>query len=411
MDRIPAKAFAGDARLARLRWLDRQRRRAHVRLPTMSSKLIVAGGGIGGLAAAFALRRAGLEAAVYERAPAFAEVGAGLSLWPNATRILKAWGLLEAVLELGEPVAGFDLRRPDGNLIAAVSLAGFGVPALCLHRADLHRVLLRALPDSCLAPSHRLEGFRQDSEGVWARFATGLEVRADGLVAADGINSAVRSQLHGRGAPNYRGYCIWRGIAPANPGCARGRNSETWGRGRRFGIMPIGQGRICWYATRNGPPEQAGAPEAWKAELQERFQDWHAPIPALIAATPPEELIKVDACDRDPLRRWGDGRITLLGDAAHPITPNLGQGAGLAIEDAACLAKCVPAAGGLAAAFRAYEARRRCRTARVARQARCLGAIGQWAHPWLLPARELAARIVLRREPGALLQVLYSYEV
>jgi 2-polyprenyl-6-methoxyphenol hydroxylase-like FAD-dependent oxidoreductase len=377
----------------------------------MSSKLIVAGGGIGGLAAAFALRRAGLETVVYERAPVFAEVGAGLSLWPNATRILQAWGLLEAVLELGERVAGFDLRRPDGSLIAAVSMAGFAAPALCLHRADLHRVLLRALPERCLAASQRLEGFRQDSQGVWARFGSGLEVRADGLVAADGINSVVRSQLHGPVEPSYRGYCIWRGIAPVTPGCARGRNSETWGRGRRFGIMPIGQGRVCWYATRNGPPDQAGAPETWKSGLQERFQDWHAPIPALIAATPPGELIHVDARDRHPIRSWGEGCVTLLGDAAHPITPNLGQGAGLAIEDAACLAKCVPHAAGLAAAFRAYEDRRRFRTARVARQARRLGAIGQWAHPWLMPARELAARLVLRREPGALLKVLYSYEV
>jgi 2-polyprenyl-6-methoxyphenol hydroxylase-like FAD-dependent oxidoreductase len=377
----------------------------------MCSKLIVAGGGIGGLAAAFALRRAGREVAVYERAPAFAEVGAGLSLWPNATRILQAWGLLEAVLALGEPVAGFDLRRPDGSLIAGVSLAEFAAPALCLHRADLHRVLLRALPESCLTASQRLEEFQAGQGGVRARFSSGLEVRADGLVAADGINSVVRKQLHGGGEPSYRGYSIWRGIAPAVPGCVRGRNSETWGQGRRFGIMPIGQDRICWYATRNGPPDQAGSPATWKAELQERFQAWHAPIPALIAAAAAGDLIRVEARDREPLRRWGAGRVTLLGDAAHPITPNLGQGAGLAIEDAACLAKCLDGAADLAAAFRAYEDRRRSRTARVARQARRLGAIGQWAHPGLMAARELVARIVLRREPGALLKDLYSYEI
>ena len=177
----------------------------------------------------------------------------------------------------------------------------------------------------------------------------------------------IRAQIHGTAAPVYRGYCIWRGIADDPGGIVRGHISETWGSGQRFGILPMGQGRICWYATRNGPPSQSESPQGRKVEVQELFQNWHQPIPALIEATKPMDILKDDARDRKPLRKWGSGCVTLLGDAAHPITPNVGQGACMAIEDAACLAKLLPGAPGMAEAFRAYEAMRGPRTAFIAR--------------------------------------------
>jgi 2-polyprenyl-6-methoxyphenol hydroxylase-like FAD-dependent oxidoreductase len=173
----------------------------------------------------------------------------------------------------------------------------------------------------------------------------------------------------------------------------------------------MGKGRVCWYATRNSAPSQSDAPEGRKAEVSALFNDWHGPIPELIEATNPADIIKNDARDRKPLMRWGDRRVTLLGDAAHPITPNVGQGACMAIEDAACLAKCLLASSDVASAFRAYEALRGTRTAHIARQARRIGAIGQWENPWVVRGRDLITRLVLSRSPDMQLNAVYAYEV
>lgn len=377
----------------------------------MSRKMIIAGGGIGGMAAALALRQAGIDVTIFERAPAFAEVGAGMSLWPNASRVLQSLGILAPVVARGETVTRFNLLRPDGTTISTIPMAGFSTPALCIHRADLHQVLHQALPANCLESNQTIQSFAQSADRVTARFGCGLEARADGLIGADGINSVIRSQIHGAAKPIYRGYCIWRGIAPDLGATIRGHISETWGAGQRFGILPMGQGRICWYATRNGPPAQPDAAKGRKHEVQELFQDWHHPIPALIAATESADIIKSDARDRNPLRKWGVGCVTLLGDAAHPITPNVGQGACMAIEDAACLAKLLSGPADVATAFRSYEAMRSPRTAFVARQARRIGMIGQWENPWIVKGRNFITRLVLARSPDAQLNAVYAYKI
>jgi len=373
--------------------------------------MIIAGGGIGGMATALALHRAGLPFSVFERAPAFAEVGAGMSLWPNATRVLKSLGVLDQVFSVGEPVEWFNLLRPNGQRISRICMSGFATPALCLHRADLHRCLRGPLPADRMAGDQRLISFTQDAGGVTAKFAGGLEVAADGLIGADGINSIVRTQLHGTASPVYRGYSVWRGIASESDGIVRGHISETWGAGQRFGILPMGGGRICWYATRNGPPSLPDAPEGRKHEVLQLFKDWHQPIPALIEATEPSMIMKNDAQDRQPLGWWGQGRVTLLGDAAHPITPNVGQGACLAIEDAACLVKSLLAAPSIAAGFCAYEAMRKRRTAFVGRQARRIGAIGQWENRWIVSGRNFVTRVVLSHTAEMRLNAVYAYEV
>ena len=372
--------------------------------------MIIVGGGIGGMAAALALRQAGLRFSLYERAPAFTEVGAGMSLWPNATRVLKKLGVLDELAAVGEPVTRFNLLRPVGQMISTICMGGFATPAFCLHRADLHRCLRGPLPANCIAGDQRLISFTQDAGGVTAKFAGGLEVAADGLIGADGINSIVRTQLHGIASPVYRGYNIWRGIASDSEGIVRGHISETWGAGQRFGIMPLGGGRICWYATRNGPPSQPDAPEGRKQEVLQLFKDWHQPIPALIEATEQSMIMKNDAQDRQSLGSWGHGRVTLLGDAAHPITPNVGQGACMAIEDAACLVKCLLAAPSVVAGFCAYEEMRKRRTAFIARQARRIGAIGQWENRWMVSGRNFVTRLVLSHTEKLRLNAVYAYE-
>jgi 2-polyprenyl-6-methoxyphenol hydroxylase-like FAD-dependent oxidoreductase len=319
--------------------------------------------------------------------------------------------VLENLLVNGEPVTQFNLYRPQGKLISAIVMTGFQTPALCIHRADLHEALRSQLPEGCLIPGQRVESFEQDSDGVIARFEGGHAVRADGLIAADGINSAIRAQIHGPGESIYQGYCIWRGIASGVPAAVQGHISETWGSGRRFGVMPMGRGRVCWYATRNSTPSQSDGPEGRKAEVSALFKNWHGQIPELIEATNPDDIIKNDARDRKPLKTWGDRRVTLLGDAAHPITPNVGQGACMAIEDAACLVKCLLASSDITTGFRAYEALRRARTAHMATQARRIGAIGQWENPWVVKGRDLITRLVLARSPDVQLKAMYAYEV
>ena len=171
----------------------------------------------------------------------------------------------------------------------------------------------------------------------------------------------------------------------------------------------MGKGRVCWYATRNSAPFQSDAPEGRKAEVSTLFKSWHRLIPELIEATHPADIIKNDARDRKPLERWGDRRVTLLGDAAHPITPNVGQGACMAIEDAACLVRCLLACSDVTAGFRAYEALRGPRTAEIARQARRIGAIG-CGEPWFVRGRDFITRLVLSRSPDMQLNAIYAYE-
>jgi 2-polyprenyl-6-methoxyphenol hydroxylase-like FAD-dependent oxidoreductase len=334
-----------------------------------------------------------------------------MSLWPNATRVLKNLGVLDQVTATGEPVTRFNLLRPNGRMISTICMGGYATPALCLHRADLHRSLREALPQDRIVGDQRLVSFAQDAGGVTAKFASGLEVTATGLIGADGINSVVRAQLQGTLSPVYRGYCVWRGIATHTEGIVRGHISETWGAGQRFGILPMGGGRICWYATRKCPPSQPDTPEGRKHEVLQLFRDWHQPIPTLIEATEQSQIMKNDARDLPPLGFWGRGRVTLLGDAAHPITPNVGQGACMAIEDAACLVKSLLAAPDIAAAFAAYEGRRKRRTAFVGRQARRIGAVGQWENWWMVGGRNFVTQLVLSGATAMRLNTVYAYEV
>ena len=215
----------------------------------MKPHFIVAGGGIGGTAAALALHRAGFGVTLFERAPVAKEVGAGISLWPNATRVLESWGVLDEIVARGREVTRFNLQTPNGRFISTIAMSGFTTPSLCLRRADLHQALLRQLPPACVVMAQRVERFSQGPKEVKVSLEGGAEILADGLIGADGIHSTIRGQLHGSARPSYRGYCIWRGLAPEIPGAPPGHISETWGRGKRFGILNTGDGRFVKRST------------------------------------------------------------------------------------------------------------------------------------------------------------------
>jgi 2-polyprenyl-6-methoxyphenol hydroxylase-like FAD-dependent oxidoreductase len=211
----------------------------------------------------------------------------------------------------------------------------------------------------------------------------------DVLIGADGLRSSVRAGLWGDRAPRYAGYTSWRGVAEYHHAeLPLGTGVESWGHGARFGMTHIGGGRIYWFATRNTSVGGADSGSGAKADLLDCFGSWHAPIGALIEATDAWSIIRTDIFDRPPRRRWGRGRVTLLGDAAHPMTPNLGQGACLALEDAVVLADAVERHGAVAAALRAYEARRWMRAAAVTLQSRFVGWYAQQQRPGVCHVRD-----------------------
>ena len=256
-------------------------------------------------------------------------------------------------------------------------------------------MLLAAAGSDVVRAGAALSAFAEREGAIVARLANGEEIMGDLLVGADGLRSTVRAALFADGEPAYAGYTTWRGVTPAESVEAPARTTETWGLGERFGIVPIGHGEIYWFATANAPA--GGADGDVRTELARRFASWHAPIARVLEATPAERILRTDATDRPPVRRWHRGRAVLLGDAAHPMTPNFGQGGCQAIEDAVVLAECLAARGEIAPALADYERRRIERANSIVVGSRRMGALAQWEHP--LACRLRAA--LLRATPAS----------
>jgi 2-polyprenyl-6-methoxyphenol hydroxylase-like FAD-dependent oxidoreductase len=336
-----------------------------------------------------------------------------MMLWPNATRVLKSLGLLDHVAARSGVNTHFVVRASGGKVLMNLALGDFDVPALCTRRCDLLASLLSALPPERIRLGRELKRLEQSRSKVRIHFDDGSVEEHDAVIGADGIRSRVREELFGVSEPVYRGYAVWRGVAAYSGRATRpGYNSETWGSGSRFGILDIGQGRFTWYATAN-IPQPAANPGERKSALLQRFAGWHDPIPALIERA--DLILENGAYDLPPLRRWTCGRVTLLGDAAHPCTPNLGQGGGMALEDALVLAKCVagPFSGkdrSIQSALLRYESLRRRRTGHIQLRSLLMGRIGQWQNRAAVSGR----RVVTSLLPAALfehnLRRVYSYE-
>jgi 2-polyprenyl-6-methoxyphenol hydroxylase-like FAD-dependent oxidoreductase len=361
----------------------------------MGPKIMIIGGGIGGLTAAVALARQGVAVEVYEQAPVLEEVGAGVGLWPNAMTALERIGLSGKVARLAVTVTRQGLRRSDGTWLMCipegVMARRWGAEFILVHRAELQQLLAAELDQAAIHLGARCTGLEDTGRAVTAHFADGREVQADVLVGADGVHSAVRAALFGPAPLRYRGYVTVRGITAAGSVPLPRDGTETWGRGARFGLGPSSGDRIIWYATWN---TAAGSKDDGDttARLRELFGTWHDPIPAIIDATPKTALIRNDIYDRRPARTWSRGRVTLLGDAIHPMTPDLAQGACQAIVDATTLATCLAAARDPRVALRDYEQRRWRNAAITVLMARNMGIMGQWEGRVTCTARNALTR-------------------
>ncbi len=351
-----------------------------MRGPT-APKIVIIGGGIGGLTAAVALARRGLAAEIYEQAPALEEIGAGVGLWANALRALEPVGLAGKVTRLTERVAAQGVKQPDGKwlmyLPTEVLEKRWGAGLAVVHRAELQHLLVTQVDPATIHLGARCTGFRDSSQAVQVSFADGRDVAADVLIGADGVHSVVRAALLGPAPLRYRGYTGVRSLTPAGSVPLPAEGMETWGRGARFGLAPAPGERIIWYATWNAPAG-AGRDGDTPARLRELFGGWHDPIPAVIEATPDDAVVRTDIYDRWPAWTWTRGRVALLGDAIHPMVPDLAQGACQAMVDATTLATCLAQAGDPRAALRAYQGRRWRNAARVTLLARGSGSMGQW---------------------------------
>ncbi len=325
-------------------------------------RAIIVGGGIGGLCTAIALRRKGIEARVFEKTSELKEVGAGLSLWVNAIKALDKIGMTEVLNRLSIPQISGGVRNSKGELLSTAFKADAQSKSetlvIVLHRAELLSALLQAAGEENIKLSAKCVGFSRDDKGVTAHFADGSEATGDFLVGADGINSVICAQLFGHAKSRYSGYTGWRAVTEFDHPLLREGAFESWGKGSRFGIIPMSKNRVYWFATQNAPAGEKDATMGRKHELLKLFQGWHEPIGKLIESTDEKAILRNDIVDRKPLPSWTKGRVALLGDAAHPMTPNLGQGACQAIEDAVVLADCVAATGDVKAALRDYETRR-----------------------------------------------------
>jgi 2-polyprenyl-6-methoxyphenol hydroxylase-like FAD-dependent oxidoreductase len=374
---------------------------------TASGHAVVAGAGIGGLTAAVALRRQGWDVTVFERAASLEPVGAGLGLGPNALHALDAIGL-------GAEVRGFSaiegdggIRRPDGRWLARTELSAiterFGDPQLMTLRADLVQLLAGRLPDGTVRTGVTVTRVDPGDQVKRARVTTSAgDLDADLVVAADGIRSPVRAALFpAHPGPRYSGCTTWRFVAPRpdrSPSPA-----ETWGRGTLFGTFALADGRVYCYAAAFEPAGTRYDDEA--AELKRRFGGWHDPIPGLIGSVSPEQVLHDDVYwMADPLPAYHHGRVALLGDAAHAMTPHLGQGACQAIEDAIVLASV--AAPGTTPDLAAYTAARLPRTQKVVRDSyRAMRLSGLTSRP-AIALRNAGVSLVSRLGPGLMLRQL-----
>jgi FAD-dependent urate hydroxylase len=351
-------------------------------------KAIVIGAGIGGLTTAVALQRQGSAVRVYERADAPRALGAGLSLWANAVHALAKLGLGEAVRGLGVPAHDTGIFAADGAVltmsVAEQMTARFGVPSVIAHRADLMQILADAAGD-VVTYGRAFTHYEQNNDAVVVHLADGGFDTAQVVIGADGIGSVVRGQMQPSATPVYRGYAAWRGVTPFSHDDVGGKWGETWGRGRRFGLLPLNNGRVYWFATEERA--EHSPPNDHKTHLLRYMDGWHGPIPAVLEATPADAVLYHDVSDLKALSSWTDGRVVLLGDAAHAMTPDLGQGACQAIEDAVVLVNALANHDSVGAALAAYQQARLPHTKRVQSQARNVGRVAQLSNPLAVVAR------------------------
>ncbi|MCA0214648.1 MAG: FAD-dependent monooxygenase [Proteobacteria bacterium] len=386
----------------------------------------IVGAGIGGVALARALHQKGIEAHLFERAPAFGEIGAGVQMTPNAAKVLKALGVSEGLMRIGflpNAMVGRnwnDARELFRTPLREVCPRAFGADFWHVHRADLHTILCEGLPTERVKFNVVCTGVTQREDSAIAHFNDGSSFEADLIVGADGIHSVVRDATWGKSTAQFTGHMCWRALVPVeqHPLPFVSPDASFW-------MGP--KAHIVTYYVKGGAAVNIVAvnesadwvAESWtepstREELLSAYEGWHDNIIQLFKRTDKQQIFKWGLFDRDPMERWTKGRVTLLGDAAHPMLPFLSQGAAMAIEDGYVLAEALAHFGqDIEEAMNAYEEERRPRTARVQLEARERGRTYHLASPEEQKKRDEAFQQAQAKNPNAVgikAEWVYEYD-
>ena len=369
-------------------------------------KIAIIGGGIAGLTFALSLKSEEYECHIFEKKESFGEIGAAISVFPNALSVMDELGLYSNILKTAGELKKILIKTSKGTTLGYSEPKG-EYPVICIHRADLHRVLLNHT-SAKLFENHGLKSIAETHDHkLRLDFENGKSELFDAVIGADGIHSEVRKYVINDGLPFFRGYNIWRGVVKTNFDIGHG--SETLGKGQRVGIVPIKEGVYGWWATCNEEFMQDDEPEGTRVKLKRLFGDWHHPIPSLIEET--EVILKNSLSDRIPTKGWSKNNVVLIGDAAHPTTPNLGQGGCTAIEGAYLLSKCIEKYGLTEKAYNRYEELHFDRAKQINRESLRLGKIGQLSNPLAIFLRNLLFYITPSRISVKLLSKYFNRRV
>jgi len=373
----------------------------------------IIGGGIGGLCTAIALQRQGHSVKVFERSENLRPIGAGLALGANAIMALQEIGLAEEIIKEGKVLKYLSILDKKGRSISVrdtVELSKkYGIDNFTIHRASLQKVLLENLLPDTLFLGFQFRSFKQSSTQVEVTFENGEKISADCLIAADGVHSAIRKMLVPTIVPRYSGYTCWRAVIEKIPSNFDDNIfSETWSSKGRFGIAPLKDGKVYWYACLNALKNDEVVRKYGVKELQEVFKGFHFPIPHLISLTENHQLIQGDIIDLPPLEKFAFEKILLVGDSAHATTPNMGQGACQAIEDAIIVSKCLTSDLSIEASFKKFEILRMKRTRKIVKTSWILGKIAQLSNPGLCQIRDIILRSIPNKVNDKQLEFLYN---
>lgn len=372
---------------------------------------VILGAGIAGLTTAIALKNIGIEALVVEASNTIRPVGAGLSLAVNAIEALQHLKISDEVIKQGRELESFTLFDKGGRVIKKVSTqpaqSKTNIRNFTIHRAKLHEVLLSQISPENIITGKRSISMSKTSEGIQIIMEDGSTLQTNYLIVAEGIHSPLRNAITSDFPVRYSGYTCWRGITN-NTDLNITETSETWGKEGRFGIVPLANNQIYWFACKNSIAQNPEFKNYTLDDLANNFKEYHQPIAKIINATSPEEVIWGDICDVKPLRKFAYGNVVLIGDAAHATTPNMGQGACMAIEDAVILANCLLKNSIVAEAFKSFEKRRMIRTQKIVSDSWRLGKVAQVENGLLTALRNMAFRLMPQQLYERQLEAVYQ---
>jgi 2-polyprenyl-6-methoxyphenol hydroxylase-like FAD-dependent oxidoreductase len=360
-------------------------------------KIAISGGGIAGLTAALAFQKAGYETTIFEAAANLRPVGAGLGLAPNAMKALAALSIADDMIPLGRKLPYFRILDKNGNIISETDSRmvseKFGLDNFTIHRHKLHEALLKHIDPESVKSGKKAIAFEEKNRKTKIRFADNTHFEADYLIVADGVNSLLRSRIVPREVKRYAGYTCWRGVIDNAGQLAEGA-SETWDTKGRFGIVPLADNQIYWFACMKSKADHAAYNALNARDLARHFSHFHHPVPEILRRATQFPLIHNDIYDLAPLPHYAFGNKLLIGDAAHATTPNMGQGACQAIEDAATLYVELQKDQSIEQVFAAFEAKRMERTQYVISQSRLVGNMAQLSNPLLASLRNVVLRLM-----------------